>query len=99
MKVTHISITAGRKFPHPLDTFASLLQSVTLSADLADGDDVKQCTKNLQAAAEQYVEEGKRRTLSILPKSEKAAQKHAAAQYATEGRAEALATKHGGGTF
>jgi hypothetical protein len=59
MNIRKITIEAGRTFNHPLESFSNLRPSVTLSADLVDGEDAKTATKALQAMAEELVEDHK----------------------------------------
>ncbi len=57
MNVTEITVHASRTLPHPVEQFANIRPSVTLKADLSDGDDTAECVKQLQRNAELLVEE------------------------------------------
>jgi hypothetical protein len=66
MKITEITVSAGRKFNHPLESYSNLSPSVTLRATLDEGDDPHACTVSLQAQAETVVEEHKRKMLADI---------------------------------
>ncbi len=57
MKITEITVNAGRTLQHPCESYANIRPSVTLKASLADGDDPLEATRQLQRQAEQMVEE------------------------------------------
>jgi hypothetical protein len=57
MKITEITVHASRTLPHPIENYANIRPSVTLKADLFEGDDSVECVKNLQRKAEMLVEE------------------------------------------
>lgn len=57
MKITEITVTAGRTVPHPIESYANLKPMVTLKAVLDDGEDHIQAIKTLQASAEEIVED------------------------------------------
>lgn len=57
MKITEITVSAGRTVQHPVENYANLKPFVTLKAVLGDGDDYEQLTKDLQAKAESLVED------------------------------------------
>lgn len=66
MKVTEITVGAGRTFNHPFETFSNLRPSVTFKAVLDDGDDPISVAKDLQAKAESLVEDHKQFMLTSL---------------------------------
>lgn len=66
MKVTEIVVAAGRTFNHPHENYSNLRPSITVKATLDEGDDFEQVIKDLQAKAEQLVEDHKRHMLSSL---------------------------------
>lgn len=57
MRITEITVHASRTLPHPTEQYANFRPSVTLRADLIDGDDPTLCVKDLQRKAEMLVEE------------------------------------------
>jgi uncharacterized coiled-coil DUF342 family protein len=57
MKITEITVSAGRTVPHPIESYANLKPHVSLKAVLEDGEDFVQVTKDLQAKAEEIVED------------------------------------------
>ena len=66
MKVTTIQVTAGRTFNHPHEQFSNLRPEVTMTATLEDGEDAAKATRDLQAKAEQIVEDHKRGLLTSI---------------------------------
>jgi hypothetical protein len=66
MRVTEITVTAGRTFNHPHETYSNLRPEVRMTATLDDGDDAREATKHLQAKAEQLVEDHKNNLLRTL---------------------------------
>jgi hypothetical protein len=66
MKVTEITVTAGRTFNHPHESYSNLRPSVTMKATLDDGEHTDSAIKALQAKAEQLVEDHKANLLSSL---------------------------------
>lgn len=66
MKVTEITVTAGRTFNHPHESYSNLRPSVTMKASLDDGEDASDATKALQAKAERLVEDHKNTLLDTL---------------------------------
>jgi type II secretory pathway predicted ATPase ExeA len=59
MKITQVTVSAGRVIPHPMQDFANLRPSVQLVATVEDGEDAAAVTRKLQAQAEQMVEDHK----------------------------------------
>lgn len=57
MKVTEITVSAGRVVSHPVEQYSNLKPMVSLKAVLDDGDDYEQVVKDLQAKAEGLVED------------------------------------------
>lgn len=66
MKVTSITVKAGRTFNHPHEQYSNLKPEVELTATLDDGDDAATCTKALQAQAEGMVEDHKQGLLRSI---------------------------------
>lgn len=66
MRVTEITVSAGRTFNHPYEDYSNLRPHVTLKAEIAEGEDFKRCVKDLQVHAEGLVEEHKRVMLDSL---------------------------------
>lgn len=66
MRVTEITVGAGRTFNHPFESFSNLRPSVTFKAELQDGDDPATVARDLQAKAESLVEDHKQFMLTSL---------------------------------
>jgi len=66
MQVTEISVSAGRTFNHPYENFSNLKPHLTLKATLDEGEDPVIVAKDLQAKAEQLVEDHKQNMLKSL---------------------------------
>jgi len=66
LQITEIIVNAGRTFNHPYESFSNLRPSVTLKATLVDGEDAIAAAKDLQAKAEELVEDHKRNLLEQL---------------------------------
>lgn len=66
MKVTDITVTAGRTFNHPFEDFSNLRPQVTLHATLDDDEDHEAATKILQRQAERLVEDHKTALIATL---------------------------------
>jgi predicted signal transduction protein with EAL and GGDEF domain len=66
MKVTQITVNAGRTFNNPYESYSNLRPEVTLTASLDDGEDATTAAKALQAQAEGLVEEHKTKLLMDL---------------------------------
>lgn len=66
MQVTKIVVHAGRTFNHPHESYSNLRPSVTLEATLDPGEDPIAATKQLQAQAEQLVEDHKTNLLESI---------------------------------
>ncbi len=64
--VRKITVSAGRTFNHPFESYSNLKPFVTVEADLQEGEDFKEVTKELQAQAEQLVEDHKQNMLKSL---------------------------------
>jgi hypothetical protein len=59
MKVIKVNVSAGRVVPHPFTQYANLKPQITVKAIVEEGEDWQAVTKELQAHAEQLVEEHK----------------------------------------
>jgi hypothetical protein len=57
MKVTEVVVSAGRTVSHPTQTYSNLKPQLTLKAQLGEDDDPTACVKQLQAQAEQLIED------------------------------------------
>lgn len=66
MKINSITVTAGRTFNHPHEDYSNLRPSVSMTATLDAGEDATKCAQELQARAEQLVEDHKRGLLASL---------------------------------
>jgi len=66
MKVTSITVTAGRVVNHPYESYSNLRPAITLVATLDEGEDFEQATRELQAKAEGLVEDHKNALLKNL---------------------------------
>lgn len=66
MKINTITVTAGRTFNHPHEQYSNLRPEVAMTATLADGDNPTKAVKDLQAQAEQMVEDHKQGLLRTL---------------------------------
>lgn len=71
MKVTAISVTAGRTFNHPFEQYANLRFDMHLNADLADGEDAVEAIKALTAQTEELAEGHKQALLKDIRTLEK----------------------------
>ena len=68
MKITEVTVNAGRTFNNPYEQYANLRPSVTLKATLDADEDPIAATKALQVQAETLVEDHKTRLLVDLDK-------------------------------
>ena len=66
MKITQVTVSAGRVIPHPMQDFANLRPSVQLVATVEDGEDAGVVIRKLQAQAEQMVEDHKDHLISSI---------------------------------
>src|SRR3990167_10406802 len=66
MKVTQITVDAGRTFNHPYEQYSNLRPSVTITASIDETDNPDECAKALQARAEELVENHKQHLLGSL---------------------------------
>jgi hypothetical protein len=66
MKITTITVRAGRTFNHPHESYSNLKPEVELVATLDDGDNPDTAAKVLQAKAEGLVEDHKRGLLKSI---------------------------------
>lgn len=70
MRITQITVHAGRCFNHPYEQYSNLRPEVILVADLAEGDDPVAATKALQQQAETLVEDHKQAMLRSIEELE-----------------------------
>lgn len=66
MRIEQIKVKAGRVFNHPYESFSNLRPEIELTATLEAGDDPIQATRELQAQAEQLVEDHKQNMLKSI---------------------------------
>lgn len=66
MKITTITVTAGRTFNHPHEQYSNLRPEVTMSATLENGEDPHVAVRDLQQRAEGLVEDHKRSLLNSI---------------------------------
>jgi hypothetical protein len=66
MEVTEITVSAGRTFNHPYETYSNLRPGVTVKAIIAPGEDPTKAINDLQALAEKTVEDHKQALLHSL---------------------------------
>lgn len=59
MKITTITVHAGRTFNHPHEQYSNLRPEVVLTATLDEGEDAAAAARSLQAKAEGLVEDHK----------------------------------------
>lgn len=71
MKITEISVTAGRTFNHPYEQFANLRFDMHLNARLEDGEDPTEAIKALTAQTEELAEGHKQALLKDIRTLEK----------------------------
>ena len=57
MKITEITVSAARTINHPVESYANLKPMVSLKAVLDESEDYGQAVKDLQAKAEELVED------------------------------------------
>ncbi len=79
MKVREITVSAGRVIPHPFQSYANLRPMVSLKADIDDGEDYEQMTKELQAKVEGMVEDHSRYMVKSLEELHELSEKRAQA--------------------
>lgn len=66
MEITEITVSAGRTFNHPYETYSNLRPEVTVKATLAPGENPTKAINELQALAEKTVEDHKQALLHSL---------------------------------
>lgn len=66
MKVTEITVRAGRTFNHPFEDYSNLRPEVELKATLDSGENSIEATRALQREAETIVEDHKREMLADI---------------------------------
>jgi hypothetical protein len=66
LKINTITVTAGRTFNHPHEQYSNLRPEVSMTATLEDGEDATKAAQELQARAEQIVEDHKRGLLNSI---------------------------------
>jgi hypothetical protein len=71
MKVTNVTVWAGRTFNHPYENYSNFKPSISISADIAADGDYEKALEQLQTEAEQMMERHKERMLSDLERLRK----------------------------
>ena len=66
MTIKEITVTAGRTFNHPHEQYSNLRPSVTMVASLGESEDAAKAAQDLQARAEQLVEDHKQSLLNSI---------------------------------
>src|ERR1019366_7460761 len=66
MKISTITVTAGRTFNHPHEQYSNLRPEVTMTATLEEGEDAAKSVQALQQRAEQLVEDHKQGLLHSI---------------------------------
>ncbi len=66
MKIVEVTVSAGRTFNHPHESYSNLRPSVNFKAVIEEGDDPIAAAKELQRQAEQLVEDHKQNMLKSL---------------------------------
>lgn len=79
-KVKEITVSAGRTFNHPYESYSNLKPFVSVTATLDDGEDFVGVTKQLQAQAEELVEDHKNHMLKSLHDLNDLSEKHVKAR-------------------
>jgi hypothetical protein len=79
-KVREITVSAGRTFNHPYETYSKLKPFVSVTATMDDGEDFVAVTKQLQAQAEELVEDHKNHMLKSLHDLNDLSEKHVKAR-------------------
>lgn len=77
MNVKEITVSAGRTFNHPFESYSNLKPHVTVRAEIADGEDWAEAIKILQAKAEGLVEDHKQSMLKSLEELQDLTEKQA----------------------
>lgn len=65
-RITEITVSAGRTFNDPFESYANFKPGVTLRASIDEGEDATVVVKELQAKAEGLMEDHKRNLLKSL---------------------------------
>jgi len=71
MKVVEVTVSAGRTFNHPYESYSNLRPNVTLKAVLEGDEDYAAAVQTLQAKAEALVEDHKQHILRSLHELER----------------------------
>jgi hypothetical protein len=79
-KVREITVSAGRTFSHPHESYSNLKPFVSVTATIDDGEDFVGVTKQLQAQAEELVEDHKNHMLKSLRDLNDLSEKHVRAR-------------------
>lgn len=79
-KVREITVGAGRTFNHPYESYSNLKPYVNVVATVEDGEDYVAVAKQLQAQAEELVEDHKTNMLNSLRELQDLSEKNAEAR-------------------
>jgi hypothetical protein len=74
MQITQISVSAGRTFNDPYESYSNFKPHLTLTATVGEGENPIHCLRDLQDIAERNMDEHKRKMLSDLRALEAASQ-------------------------
>lgn len=66
LKITQVSVMAARTFNNPYEAYSNFRPSVTMTAELTEGQKAEEVLYSLQQAAERIVENHKQRILLEL---------------------------------
>ncbi len=66
MKITQITVKAGRTFNHPFESYSNLRPEVELTATVDDGESPIEAAAELQETAEKLVEDHKTKMLDRI---------------------------------
>ena len=97
MTITEITVTSGRKWPHPEEQYSNLTCSISMTAVLSEDDDKATATKHLQDVADALADEHKARATRALETAAKyvvTEGSNTKAVKATADKAARLASKH-----
>lgn len=75
MQITEITVSAGRTFNHPYESYSNLRPNLTLTATLDPGEDALQAIRTLQGQAEEVVEEHKQAMFASIEQLQRMTQR------------------------
>jgi esterase/lipase len=68
--IREVTVSAGRTFSHPHESYSNLRPMVTVRAEVDEGEDWQQVVQGLQAQAERLVEDHKQHMIKSLAEIE-----------------------------